>query len=120
MNHFWNIDKDKLKISYQWKKNKQWNSIAVEAINKESEIKKGSEIEFISEHYWGYAKDKNKTTEYEVKHPKWKHYPVVNYKVEVDFLAPYGENFECLQSQKPSSVFLMEGSWISVENKKVL
>jgi hypothetical protein len=120
MNHFWNIDKDKLKISYQWKKNKQWNSIAIEAINKETEIKKGSEVEFISEHYWGYAKDKKKTTEYEVKHPKWKHYPVVNYKVEVDFLASYGEIFECLQNQKPSSVFLMEGSEISVENKKVL
>ena len=120
MNHFWNIDKDKLKISYQWKKNKQRNSIAVEAINKETEIKKGSEVEFISEHYWGYVKDKKKTTEYEVKHPKWKHYPVVNYKVEVDFLASYGKNFECLQNQKPSSVFLMEGSEISVDNKKVL
>lgn len=120
MKHSWEEKEEKLNVSYQWKTSKLWNKIEVNVTNEKKEIEDNSEIEFISEHYWGYAKGKNKTTEYEVKHPKWKYYPLVNYKVNVDFIATYGKNFEFLNKQKPTSVFLLEGSEISVENKKIL
>ncbi|CAL2076176.1 DUF2071 domain-containing protein [Tenacibaculum sp. 190524A02b] len=120
MKHTWDENNERLKISYQWKTNSSWNEIRVETENKKKEMKDNSEIEFIAEHYWGYAKDKDKTTEYEVKHPSWKYYPVNAYKIVVDFLKTYGEDFTFLESELPSSVFLLEGSEISVENKKVL
>ncbi|REH54641.1 hypothetical protein C7448_102164 [Tenacibaculum gallaicum] len=120
MKHSWIEKSDKLKVSYQWNINKKRNSVSVESKSKSAPIKPYTEIEFIAEHYWGYAKDKNGTTEYEVKHPTWKYYPVIDYKIDVDFSATYGEHFSFLQNQKPSSVFLLEGSEISVENKIVL
>ncbi|WP_299161444.1 DUF2071 domain-containing protein [uncultured Tenacibaculum sp.] len=120
MKHVWEEKEDKFNISYQWKTNKLWNKIEVNVKNEKKEIEDNSEIEFISEHYWGYSKDKNKTTEYEVKHPKWKYYPLINYNVGVDFLASYGKDFEFLNKQNPTSVFLLEGSGISVENKTIL
>ncbi|MDP2542473.1 hypothetical protein CSC81_12110 [Tenacibaculum discolor] len=120
MKHSWVEKDDMFKVSYQWNINKKKNSISVESESKSAPIKSYTEIEFIAEHYWGYAKDKNGTTEYEVKHPTWKYYPVIDYKIDVDFSATYGEHFSFLQSQKPSSVFLLEGSKISVENKIVL
>lgn len=117
MKHSWKTIADKIQVTYQWKKNNKWNSIVVEAENKLNDIEENSEIEFISEHYWGYAKDKNKTTEYEVKHPKWNFYKVLNHNINVDFLSTYGKGFEVLQNENPLSVFLIEGSDISVENK---
>lgn len=119
MKHRWLENDDKFIVSYQWDINKKRNSVSVESESKSVPIKPYTEIEFIAEHYWGYAKDKNGTTEYEVKHPTWKYYSVTDYKIDIDFTGTYGEDFSFLQSQKPSSVFLLEGSEISVENKTV-
>ena len=50
-------------------------------------------------------------------HPRWKVYPVIDYKIEVDFGVTYGEEFTFLNNLKPVSVMLAEGSEITVENK---
>lgn len=120
MKHEWNEKDGNLNISYQWRTNGKWNLIEAIVKNEQLEIKDNSEIEFISEHYLGYAKNKVQTTEYEVKHPKWKYYPLKSYNVNVDFLASYGKAFEFLNNLQPASVFLLEGSEISVENKTIL
>ncbi|WP_299121916.1 DUF2071 domain-containing protein [uncultured Tenacibaculum sp.] len=120
MKHEWGEKNGSFNVSYQWKTKEKWNLIEAIVKNEQLEIKDNSEIEFISEHYWGYAKNKDQTTEYEVKHPKWKYYPLKSYNVNVDFLASYGKAFEFLNNLQPASVFLLEGSEISVENKTIL
>lgn len=121
MKHSWGIKEGSLKVTYQWKKNKKWNSIQVEAESSLNKIEENSLIEFISEHYWGYAKEDDKsTTEYEVKHPKWKYYSIKNHNISIDFESNYGSNFSFLNIRNPSSVIVLEGSEISVENKKSL
>ena len=81
-------------------------------------IESNSETEFITEHYWGYAKvTDSKTNEYEVTHPKWKQYLVTHSEINVDFGAVYGTDFEFINRLKPNSVMLIEGSEITVENK---
>lgn len=105
-------------VSYLWKKNKIWHSFTVQATLNSSEIKSSSETEFITEHYWGYAKvTDSKTNEYEVTHPKWKQYLVTHSEINVDFGAVYGTDFEFINRLKPNSVMLIEGSEITVENK---
>ncbi len=121
MKHSWNVNEEGLKVKYQWKKNKNWNLIEIDVENSTNEIQENSVIEFISEHYWGYAKEtKSRTTEYEVKHPKWKYYSIKNYTILVDFESNYGADFSFLNSRNPNSVMLLEGSEISVENKKII
>jgi len=121
MKHSWEIGEENLKVGYQWKKNKKWNLIEVEAENKPTSIEENSVIEFISEHYWGYAKETaTKTTEYEVRHPKWEYYRVINSNIEIDFKVTYGTNFEFLRKVTPTSIMLLEGSEISVEGKNKL
>ena len=108
-------------VEYGWKKNNRWNSIKVYTDLEATEIAAGSEAEFITEHYWGYAHvDSNSCNEYEVTHPKWKQYKVMDYEIDVDFGAVYGKEFESLNNQAPSSVFLAEGSEITVEGKTKL
>lgn len=107
-------EKDRLKVEYHIQKNKIWHKIKAEAINKPLSIEVGSEVEFITEHFWGYTKlNENKTAQYEVGHPTWDFYAVDKFEVEGDFSAIYGDQFNFM-NQMPDSVFLAEGSEIFV------
>ena len=106
---------------YQWKNDKKWNTVQVETKNVLTAIEVDSEAEFITEHYFGYTKiDKDKTFEYEVQHPRWEQFEVLNHTIEIDFEKNYGSDFGFLQGTKPTSVFLAKGSEITVMNKRKL
>ena len=114
MDHTWNILKDTIEVEYKWK-NTNWNSVKVIADNKQSDFEEGSEEDFISEHYWGYTKtSESSTSEYGVEHPKWQFYKVKDYSINVNFEEAYSSEFGFLNSAKPTSVFLAEGSKIIV------
>lgn len=106
---------------YQWKNDKNWNTIQIETNKNPTEIEVDSEAEFITEHYFGYTKIDNETTfEYEVQHPRWEQFEVLNHSIDIDFGKTYGHDFEFLQAVKPTSVFLAKGSAIKVKNKRRL
>jgi uncharacterized protein len=108
-------------VEYKWRYNNQWQSFSITANKALSEIQPGSETEFITGHYWGYARySTEKTNEYEVKHPKWAQYKVKSFNIGVDFGLVYGEDFSFLTQQQPVSVMLAEGSDISVERKNTI
>lgn len=114
MLHNWEEVNDKLNVAYQWKKSK-WNRFQVTASPGLAEIAVGSEEEFITEHYWGYTKvDRSKTLEYRVEHPRWQVHPMIEYAIDVDFGEVYGNQFSFLKTEKPTSIFLAQGSEISV------
>lgn len=120
MKHDWKIDNKEISIRYDWKSEK-WNSLEVKANAQSEVIEKDSKAEFITEHYWGYsAISKVKTGEYHVSHPRWEIYPVNSYNIDCDFKGLYGNDFSVLQHLQPESVFLAEGSAISVYNKRIL
>ena len=121
MNHSF-LENDKHRtVEYQWGKTGKMNSFKIQASLADFEIERKSEAEFITEHYWGYAKvNAQKSNEYQVKHPRWRIYQVENYELSIDFEALYGSKFAFLSSQKPSSVMLVEGSETSVESKRVI
>lgn len=121
MEHFWHSENNRRTVQYKWKKDNKWNSIKIRASIEKFRIQPDSETEFITEHYWGYAKvNKHKSNEYEVTHPKWEVYEVNDYEIDVDFGSVYGKGFEFLNATDPTSVMLAEGSEITVENKKVI
>lgn len=121
MSHNWSEIGDSRVVEYNWIKSGKENKFQITASRESFEIVSGSETEFITEHYWGYAKVNNeKSNEYEVTHPKWNAYKVKDYKIDVDFGTVYGKKFDFLNSIKPDSVMLAEGSEITVENKKTI
>ncbi len=108
-----------LSVSYGWQTSKL-NTITLDAENIQGEMIEGSDFEFITEHYFGFTKTNNQTSEYEVKHPKWNFYEVKNYEIQVDFKENYGSDFSFLNDAKPISVMLAEGSEIEVHTKRNL
>lgn len=121
MTHDWKEQPDHLFVKYSWRKKGKWQYISVKARKNATDIPPGSETEFITEHYWGYAKvNQNTTNEYEVTHPRWQAYEVIEFKVEVDFGLVYGSEFSFINKLQPASVMLAEGSEITVEGKRKL
>jgi len=108
-----------ISVSYSWQTSKL-NTITLKADNIQGEMIDGSDFEFITEHYFGFTKNEIQTTEYEVKHPKWNFYDVKNYEIKVDFKENYGIDFTILNTAKPISVMLAEGSEIEVHTKRSL
>jgi uncharacterized protein len=120
MTHAWERKEESLIVEYKWKK-KNWNSFKIRTGLEHYKIEDGSEEEFITEHYWGYTKVKDKqTSEYGVEHPKWEVYKTKEYVVDVDFENTYGSNFSFLKNEIPKSVFLAEGSEIIVKKGRMI
>ena len=74
--------------------------------------------EFITEHYWGYAKGSNGTLEYKVEHPQWTCCEVSDYEINVDFASTYGPQYAFLNDMTPYNVQYARGSDVTVSNPK--
>jgi uncharacterized protein len=104
-------------VSYSWRHQQIWHSLAVEADPTPHSIAPGSEEEFITEHYWGYTKrSRGATSEYGVQHPRWQVYPIRNFEIHADLAALYGPAFASLDPQSPVSILLAEGSAVTVSS----
>lgn len=120
MGHRWSESNALLEVEYRWNDKKKVHFMALQAMNQPQIIAPNSETEFITEHYWGYSKHGSKTVEYEVTHPRWEHYPVISFDIQVDFGLVYGSDFTDLSHATPVSVMLAEGSDITVEQRRFL
>lgn len=121
MTHSVSESKNEWTLSYHWKHQQRWNKIEAVTEKAARPMLPGSEEEFIAEHYWGYSKYNHNTTfEYNVQHAPWRIFPVKDYLVDCDFGALYGREFATLQQARPGSVFVAEGSAVSVFKKRKL
>jgi uncharacterized protein len=116
MRYHWKEKDRLLDVSYQWDKGKS-HGIRVIAENRLITLQRGSEEEFITEHYWGYTRiNALRTKMYAVEHPRWETYPVHEYRIDLDFGQVYGNEFAMLTGQRPASVMLAEGSPVLVRS----
>jgi uncharacterized protein len=121
MKTFVHTTEEQQHVGYSWKYKNNWNKLEVHTRLEKFPIQPGSEEEFITEHFWGYAAINEKMSgEYQVEHPGWNIYPVEQYVIDCDFDELYGKRFAELKEQKPVSVFLAEGSDICVYGKKII
>ena len=75
----------------------------------------GSEEEFITEHYWGYTRQRDGgTIEYRVAHPPWRIWAVSAANVDGDLAELYGPELGAVLSSRPTLAFLADGSAVTV------
>jgi len=78
-------------------------------------VKSGSEMDYIFHNFFGYTNKPDKPTlRYEVAHPLWTSLNVMDFKVKVNFEKSFGRQFGFLNKQKPHSVFVTDGSAITI------
>jgi uncharacterized protein len=102
-------------VSYSWWFRGQENRLELSAGGNACEVAEGSDVEFITEHYWGYARRRGaRTTEYRVEHPRWQVRWATAAQLDCDVAALYGCQFVEFLKAPPTSAFLADGSKVTV------
>ncbi len=109
------------RVAYRWSHAGRSHHLAVRVGGSPYLPDETSEESFISEHYWGYARQRNGTTlEYRVEHPRWRVWRARQAELDCDIAALYGAEFAPYFSGPPSSAFLAEGSAVTVRRGRLL
>ena len=116
VSHKWEMDDTNKHIEYYWYHKGELNRIAVTTKREMQEILPRSMEEYIFEHYYGYTRlSATRTAEFKIAHPRWHVNTVLEYEVNVDFAAMYGNALADLTGAKPASILLAEGSDVTVQ-----
>ncbi len=103
------------RLSYEWRLGGRWQGLAATADGAAAPAAPGSEAAFITEHHWGYTRQRDGTTlEYEVAHPPWRVWPASAPELRADVARLYGPAFAAALSEPPASALVADGSPVSV------
>ena len=102
-------------VEYGWRMGGRWCAVRGRAEGPGRPLVAGSEAEFITEHYWGYARQRDGgTVEYQVEHPRWNTWSVAGAALDCDVAALYGPAFAAPLGAAPRSALLADGSAVTV------
>lgn len=107
--------------SYSWRYRGAPFELKATALGQSDRPAPGSEAEFITEHYWGYTRQRDGgTLEYQVEHPTWQVWDAAT----ASFIGPaallYGSSFSKVLSAPPRSAFVALGSAVAVHRGRRL
>ena len=101
--------------TYEWRWQGQWARMHVAVHGTPALPDAGAEATFITEHYWGYARQRDgRTLAYQVAHPQWRVWPAETSSFDCDVATLYGPAFVDPLAGGPSSAFLADGSAVTV------
>ncbi len=103
------------RATYEWSYGGQEHHLELRAGNEPTVPPDDSFEAFITEHYWGYAKQRDGSTlEYQVEHPRWRVWTACAAEFHCAVEALYGKAFAPFLTIAPASAFLADGSAVSV------
>ncbi|HEX4350501.1 MAG TPA: DUF2071 domain-containing protein [Verrucomicrobiae bacterium] len=116
MRHHFEKHQGELKSAhYCWRYRGQENYVKLAIAGPAKPLADGSAEEFITEHYWGYARQRDGSTmEYRVDHPRWKVWQAQHIEFHCQAADLYGDKFAPFLSAPPASAFLADGSDVKV------
>ena len=101
--------------SYAWRQGDLWQRLRVDVEGTASLPLAGSEEEFTTEHYWGYARQRDGSTlEYRVEHPRWPVWRGSAGELDCDAAALYGPSLAAALARPPTACFVAVGSAVTV------
>lgn len=102
-------------VNYGWEHGGRWQGLQAMPTGAWCEAAPGSLAEFITEHYWGYVRQRDEgTIEYRVEHPRWRVGSVSEATLDCDAAALSGAEFADALSARPASAFVADGSAVTV------
>ena len=103
------------RAEYSWKLSGARQSLMLATRGQPEPLVAGAQAEFITEHYWGYSRQRDGTTlEYRVEHPSWRAQEAGEASLAGNFENIYGATFAAILRGTPASAFLAEGSPVIV------
>ncbi len=105
---------------YSWRRGQKWEFLKVSASGEPHSIPAGSHAEFITEHYWGYTAVRDRCSEYRVEHSRWKIWDAATFNFCAEIAVLFGRQFAETLRAAPRSVFIADGSPITVQKREIL
>lgn len=107
--------------TYSWRGEGAEHSLTGSVSGPARPLVPGSEAEFVTEHYWGYNRQRGGTTlEYRVEHPRWRVWTCEDARyLKPARASPFGA-FDEVLGEEPLSAFLAVGSEVEVHRGAVL
>ena len=109
------------RVAYEWRRMGAWEGLSARVSGPPVVPPPEAQESFISEHYWGYARQSDgSTVEYQVEHPRWRVWRAnaAELACEVAFL--YGTEFRDPLARAPRTAFVAEGSPVVVRRGRRL
>ncbi len=104
------------RVAYGWRYQGGDFRLAATVAGPAQPLVRGSEAEFITEHYWGYTRQRDGgTLEYHVQHPAWAVWPSAEGSFTGSAEVMYGANFAAVLAPGPGSTFVAVGSEVAVQ-----
>lgn len=102
-------------VEYRWRYADRRFTLKAAARGPAEPSEPGTEADFITEHYWGYSRQRDGSTlEYRVEHPRWRVWTAETSGFEGDAEPLYGPGFAEVLRRPPRSAFVAEGSEVTV------
>jgi len=120
MRHRIDHSSSQIRTEYAWQRCGRWESLHVAGAGEPQSIDRGSQEEFIAEHYWAYTARIGGCGEYQVEHPRWRVWRGIEAGLDADISGLYGECFTEALSARPVSAFIADGSPITVRKSDLL
>jgi uncharacterized protein YqjF (DUF2071 family) len=112
---------DSTNVRFEWRRDGRYESLGALRAGEPTLAALDSEEAFITEHYWGYVRQRDgRTKEYAVKHPRWRTTPVRHAALHADVKTLYGEAFVETLATAPRSAFVADGSAVSIDDGRLL
>jgi uncharacterized protein YqjF (DUF2071 family) len=109
------------RLTYEFQIGGRWCTLAATATGEVSAPAADSEALFITEHRWGYTRQRDGgTVEYEVVHPRWRVWNATAPALDADIESLYGPQFAPALTAAPSSAYIAEGSEVAVYSPRRL
>jgi uncharacterized protein YqjF (DUF2071 family) len=114
-------DSDGGAVAYSWSYRGEPFVLSADVSGPSRPPSRQSEAEFITEHYWGYTRQRNGTTlEYQVEHPAWAVWDATTASFVGAAGSLYGSAFGEILSKRPRSAFVATGSEVAVQRGRQL
>jgi uncharacterized protein YqjF (DUF2071 family) len=108
-------------VRYEWRRAARWEGLRLRVRGAARPVTPGSEAEFITEHHWGYTRQRDGSSiEYAVEHPSWLVHDASEPVLDADVRTLYGPAFAEPLSATPRSAFLAIGSPVTVHRPRRL
>jgi uncharacterized protein YqjF (DUF2071 family) len=108
-------------LRYEWRRSGSWEGLTVEFSGSPTTPAEDAEEAFITEHYWGYSRQRDRATvEYQVEHPRWRVWRADSASLSCDASSLYGPEFASALTGPPSTAFVADGSAIVVRRGRRL
>lgn len=102
-------------VEYSWRDGGAWHHVRATTQGDAQPLVEGSQEQFITEHYWGYAAQRGGgTVEYRVEHPSWHVWQAADPSLGCDVEQVYGRAFVESLAAEQVSAFVADGSPVVV------